>query len=483
MRHLLMRVLPNRLRWRWLGLPAGLGLIVLMVLFLRGERGDAVLELVALGDGGRYAPSVRIPPSRMDTSAAAPEVAARIPLVLAVRNLGGESAHPERLRLSVPVFFRIQVDGRRLLDRASSDGPLIGYRLDTRTLSIPPEGEGGAVALRDTVWLEVLMPAFYCAIIGDSVPAFISAPPIPVEPLAHVRMFYVLEGGDLDYPQTGLLELRLDPTRLRLPANNEFVDSSPMRIYRDEAPFPSFSALRRSGSRRSLCGGIGDALQFRTFLWTTPGGGRFFVIHYGGVPRKYLFDMNRNNIIELEIADMDGNGTFEASRSLRLPIPRFLVPQPDGRRFRLVDREPLTPEEFARLRAFGSALAGPYEPISQPPDTTPDLYVFGPGMTIRDSDDEGPGRTIGPGETFRPGNAGAPAPGRPSPGVPIAPPAAQRAAAAGAQAGGTPTDSVAEPTPAQAEPPPAPADDRRDLLGVPVDSAGAGSSPPDSGGG
>jgi hypothetical protein len=61
-------------------------------------------------------------------------------------------------------------------------------------------------------------------------------------------------------------------------------------------------------------------------LWETATGGRLFVVSYGGAARKYLYDLDRDSIIELEIWDPDSDGRFEASRPTRMYIPEFLMP-------------------------------------------------------------------------------------------------------------------------------------------------------------
>jgi hypothetical protein len=50
------------------------------------------------------------------------------------------------------------------------------------------------------------------------------------------------------------------------------------------------------------------------------------VVSYGGAARKYLYDLDRDSIIELEVWDPDADGRFEASRPTRMPIPEFLMP-------------------------------------------------------------------------------------------------------------------------------------------------------------
>src|SRR6185369_13271836 len=67
-------------------------------------------------------------------------------------------------------------------------------------------------------------------------------------------------------------------------------------------------------------------LELYDVLWETATGGRFFLVYHGGAPRKYLFDLDRDSIIELEMWDPDSDGKFEATRPAHMPIPEFLMP-------------------------------------------------------------------------------------------------------------------------------------------------------------
>src|SRR6185369_5375969 len=67
-------------------------------------------------------------------------------------------------------------------------------------------------------------------------------------------------------------------------------------------------------------------LELYDVLWETATGGRFFLVYHGGAPRKYLFDLDRDSVIELEMWDPDSDGQFEASRPAHMPIPEFLMP-------------------------------------------------------------------------------------------------------------------------------------------------------------
>src|SRR5690606_39434496 len=71
-------------------------------LFRSWRDGPAELELVALNADGAFEQSIAVPAAWADTLYAAPGIAARVPLVLGVRNSGGEPARPQRLEISAP---------------------------------------------------------------------------------------------------------------------------------------------------------------------------------------------------------------------------------------------------------------------------------------------------------------------------------------------------------------------------------------------
>lgn len=129
------------------------------------------------------------------------------------------------------------------------------------------------------------------------------------------------------------------------------------------APPPALGALRYGGSRLAACGDPSQPLELHTALWETMDGGRFFVLYHGGAPRKQLYDLNRDSIIELEMWDSDADGKFEARRAARFAIPSFLMPLPKPLADSLgvpgalaVDTMPL---DSAWLRNFHDVTAGP----------------------------------------------------------------------------------------------------------------------------
>src|SRR5690606_13437065 len=177
----------------------------------------------------------------------------------------------------------------------------------------------------DTLWLELVVPSFYCMALSDSVPEFVPAPQPDPAAISRVQIFYSFEGDALERRQTGLLTAQLDPALIAAepPAPPPAL---PVEMREPGRPVPSFATLQYEGSRSGFCGVPEEPLELLTTVWTTPSGGRFCVLHYGGAPRKYLFDLDRDSIIELEMWDPDADGRFEARRAARLAIPPFLLP-------------------------------------------------------------------------------------------------------------------------------------------------------------
>jgi len=376
-----------------------------------GKKGTS-LELMALGADGTFAPEISIPDYWADTVDHAGS-SLRVPLILGVRNNGTESAPPTKLELSLPSRYRLtRADGRALPGEYLTGTPMVRYWLD-----VPPtRGASGTVAgylpVLDTVWLEPIIPSFYCITLADSVPDFVPSPPAPVEAISHVRIFYSFTGDGLEGRQTGLLAVELDPELLE----REIPEPPPVYPTEYTQPgmaAPYLSSLEYVGSRRALCGDPEDPIEILSILWETPEGGRLFVLDYGGAPRKYLYDLNRDSIIELEIWDASGAGSFDARRRAHLPIPEFLIPARAAPGPDPVYLAELEPEELLALDRYGRAVMEPYTFRSRPPDEEPNLNRYRPGMIGSEQDDR-PDRVV-PRTLISP----APPSGRPEPRSPV----------------------------------------------------------------
>jgi hypothetical protein len=286
------------------------------------------LKLVALSGDGRFREYVGIPSAWADTMPPASEATARFPLILAVHNAGTRTAHPEALAISLPSRFRVtDSHGAPLPSTTAMGNPLVRFELPLHTPAIEPGRFPTIITAGDTIWLEAVVPAMYCTA-RDSVPEFESAPAIDPKSLSRIRAFYSFDDASTRQRQTGLLTIQLDPNLVkRTPAPQPPVFET--QVIYPEAPRPAFESLKRVGSRTTRCGDPGQPVEVYSALWETPEGGRFFVLYYGGSPRKYMFDINRDSIIEMEMWDRNGDGKFESRRAARMAIPAFLMPYPE----------------------------------------------------------------------------------------------------------------------------------------------------------
>jgi hypothetical protein len=313
------------------GVSRGLAMVIVLVtlgLFaalwigpLQATPGE--LQLLVLGEDGRFGESVelRLPPA--DTTAGRAD---RYPLLFGVRNLGARTVEPLVLSLSIPARFR-------LLDRAgtpyaverSPNNPLVRYRLRLPPVSFPPDSQPVLLAAIDTLWIEPVLHAYECVLTADRVPEFVPTPAYDPEELARIEAFYSFIGGSEGVRQAGLLELGVDPDRLRIPAAPAPPNTRPA-VTEPAAEMPDVGALGYLGERRAECGDPMQPIELHTIAWGTANGGTFLVLYHGGSPRKYLFDLNGDDIAEIEMWDPDGDGDFEARRPTRLPIPDYLFP-------------------------------------------------------------------------------------------------------------------------------------------------------------
>lgn len=283
------------------------------------------LQLVGLSDSGRFDTTVVIGAASADlTRSASP--GPRFPLVMAIRNLGNRPAQPGVLELSVPVRFQLQVaDGAPLQRSVYAGTPLARYVFRLPFPPLPPRSPPMPLPVMDTLWLAALLPHFSCTLNAQGVPVFVPAPQLDPGRLARVTVFYSLRGGGLRQRWTGTLTIQLDSTLLRQ-SPEPLPPFFPAVIHHPAQALPELAALSRAGERPVTCGDPEDPLHLRSVLWETPQGGRFFVIYYRGAPRRYLFDLNRDSVVELEMWDGDGDGRFEARAPARYRIPAFLFP-------------------------------------------------------------------------------------------------------------------------------------------------------------
>lgn len=371
-RHLLQRISPSFDR-RWLIAIIVVAVLVGLASFIRLGGSVPPLQLFVLGPDGTFQDTVALPAGWADTVTSTPDGVARFPLILAVRNPGTRPLDPQRLELSLP--FRYRMTGPRgdeppsRMDPAS---PLITYVLDPGLGTVEPQRLPELLPGLDTVWLEVVIPSYYCVAVADSIPEFVVAPPPPLSSLAQLRIFYSFSGGDLPDRHTGTLAVRLDTTVLEKDMPEQ-APAFPMEADRQRA-MPEFQALSYVGSRRARCGEADDPMELLSTVWEDPSGARFIALDYGGAVRKHLYDLDGDGVIDRESWDPDRDGVFEATRRARLPIPEFLLPQARSTLYDMARLDTLPPDSLARLDPFRRAMPGPSR-LPEPGDTAPPAPV------------------------------------------------------------------------------------------------------------
>lgn len=283
------------------------------------------LRLLALGSDGQFRDSITMTIAAADTAPLQPDITARFPIVLAIHNQGARPAVPQRVALSVPARFRIaNAAGQAYEGQVSPGNPLVRYVFEVKTGPVAPGQMPRVIANLDTLWLEPVVPSYYCTATGDGNVEFVVAQRLEPQAIARPQIFYSFDARVRDR-QTGVLSIQLPPELLdrATPPTPPHFETT---IYRPQAPRPAMGTLRKVGARTSHCGEAGAGTEVYDVLWETETGGRFFVLHSAGVPRKHLFDLDRDSIIELEQWDGDGDGVFESSRTARMTIPEFLMP-------------------------------------------------------------------------------------------------------------------------------------------------------------
>lgn len=370
MQHLLTRT-GSRIRRRLGLILAVAALLVAVALLLQPHRwfGRPELQLVALDANGLFQDSIALPREWADTTyRGAYGATARVPLVFAVRNVGVVPGSARGLHLSVPSRYRLELaNGRELPHELSAGNPLIRYTIDGPFPAVPPGRLPAVLPSLDTVWLEPVVPQLYCVSLGDSVPEFIPAAAPEPNLLARVAIFYSF---DTNAPgrQAGLLQVRLDPSLVTRPPAPP-PPSFPTLTREPAWPLPAMGQLRRVAMADARCGPPESPMEVQSTIWQGDTGARLIVLTYGGKPRKYLFDLNHDSLVDMEMWDASGRGRFDAEREARYPIPSFLLPPPGPPPFNPAVFAGLTPDSMARLYAFRGA--GLYRPRSSPDMYTP----------------------------------------------------------------------------------------------------------------
>lgn len=306
------------------------------------------LRLVALQRDGTFTDSIAPAPRQVDGDV-------RFPLVLAAQNTGYAAARPTVLDLSVPLGYRlVDRDGRALRPETVTGPPLGRYRLGLSASELMP----GALpeVLLDTLWLEPDLSSYTCVVLGDGVPEFQPRPRLNPALLGQVDIFYSFLSPDTDTRQAGLLRVRVDSSLLRVPPAM-MGEPGPQVLEEPAIELPPLDALYQLAMTDATCGDPQQPVHLQSVVYEDDAGGRFIVVYHEGAPRKYLFDMNADSIVEREVWDPDGDGSFEATRTTRYAIPGFLFP----RRVEMpaLAADTTTPDP-AFLALYGDTARGPF---------------------------------------------------------------------------------------------------------------------------
>jgi hypothetical protein len=260
------------------------------------------------------------------------------------------------LHVSLPASYRLRSARYELPREVVPGNPLVRYTLPVTASELRPDANPQPLADLDTVWLEPRLDDWYCITMADSIPEFAPAPATNPAQLANVQAFYSVEDARANVRTTGLLRVRLDPAALARPPRAH-PPVYPAETREPFIPGPAMDALTPAGSRTSLCGDPQQPLELFTSTWETTAGGRLLVVYLNGAPRKQLYDLNGDSIVELEMWDGNGDGRFEARRPARFPIPDFLLPERAAEAVAAVDSLASDP---TWQQLFHDTTAGPF---------------------------------------------------------------------------------------------------------------------------
>jgi hypothetical protein len=337
------------------------GAVALAATFVRWGDPIVELDLVILGPDGQFHESLELPNDWADTDVATTDGVVRFPLILAVRNVGHDVARADRLVLRLPARFRLTgAGGEDLGARFDPATPLVTYVLETGLDRVEPGRLPTLLPVHESLWLEVIIPRFYCVALAEAIPEFIPAPAPPQASMSDIRLFYALESRNGTGRQTGVMGLRFDPAHLAvaMPAQPP---SFPM-ISDTVAARPELAALRLVGSRQVRCGEPEAPMEMLSTVWETEGGARLIALDYAGAVRKHLFDLNGDGVIDRESWDPEGTGRFSATRRASFPTPEFLLPPRETREFDMATFEGIPEDSLARLDPLRAAMRGPGPP-------------------------------------------------------------------------------------------------------------------------
>jgi hypothetical protein len=357
MRYLFRRFAP-RFDLRWVVGLILAGAVVAGLAFVRWTTAAPILEVLALGPDGQFHATLEVPAAWGDTATVTPDAVARFPLILGVRNAGFRASHPHRLVLSVPARYRLTgPGGEELKGVADPTSPLVRYELDPRLSLVEPQRLPVLLPAYESLWLEAVIPRYYCVEVADSIPDFVPAPPPALHAMSQVRMLYTLEDSVAAERWSGTITLQLDTTLMVVTMPSQ-PPTFRMEVNAELAQ-PDLGLLQEAGTRSIQCGEPEAPMRMESTIWEAEGGARLITLEYGGVIRKHLYDLNGDGVIDRESWDPEGRGRFTATRRAQFSIPDFLLPPPTGVRYDMARFEDIPPDSLARLDPLRGAMTGP----------------------------------------------------------------------------------------------------------------------------
>jgi hypothetical protein len=357
MRHIFQRLTP-RFDFGWVLALILAGVIVAGLAFFRWTEPGPLLELLVLGADGQFHETLELPAAWGDTETVTPDAVARFRVILGVRNAGYSTGQPHRLVLSVPARYRLVGPGGEELEGvADPTSPLVRYELDPRLAAVEPQRLPVLLPAFESLWLEAVIPRYYCVEVADSIPDFVPAPPPALHAMSQVRVLYVLEDSTVEERWSGTITLQLDTTIMvvSMPAHPPTFG---MEV-NPEAAQPDLGRLVEAGTRDIQCGEPEAPMHMVSTIWEAESGARLITLEYGGEIRKHLYDLNGDGVIDRESWDPEGRGHFTATRRAQFPIPDFLLPPPTGVRYDMAVFDEIPPDSLARLDPLRGAMAGP----------------------------------------------------------------------------------------------------------------------------
>jgi hypothetical protein len=276
----------------------------------------ARLHLVALDAESRFGAVASLP---------APDPAAgdaRQPLILAVRNDGARESGVHSISLSAPGWIRFyNASGPVEPTEDQADEPLRKFVFTLGGEPIDPGALPQVPAGLDRMWVAADVPAITCRLRWDDVPELAPAPPWNADALDSVVVFYSIEGERERH--TGVLTLGLD--RAGLPNDAVRFTSGDPVVRRPGAGPPPTDSLTLHGERNVTCGAPGRRVALHVTVWNTATG-RNWILSHESLPRRILFDVNGDGLIDRESWDGDADGFFEAVRTASFAPPDYLMP-------------------------------------------------------------------------------------------------------------------------------------------------------------